>query len=90
MDGIKTSNHYSNLEWVTNQENMVHAVETGLIKVGSLNPTSIFTGEEIKHIRHLRHVKKYKFKEIMNLYKKATAKETFHDICLYRTYKDIQ
>ena len=29
-DGNKTNNHYSNLEWVTNYENHLHAVELGL------------------------------------------------------------
>jgi len=31
MDGDKSNNHYTNLEWVTRSENMKHAVETGLI-----------------------------------------------------------
>ena len=29
-DGNKANNHYSNLEWVTDQENRLHAIETGL------------------------------------------------------------
>jgi hypothetical protein len=31
-DGNKLNNDYSNLEWCTHQENMIHAFQTGLIK----------------------------------------------------------
>ena len=31
IDGDKTNNHYTNLEWVTESENMIHACETGLL-----------------------------------------------------------
>lgn len=31
IDGVKTHNHYSNLEWVTRKENIRHGFRTGLI-----------------------------------------------------------
>lgn len=31
IDGIKENNHYSNLEWVTNDENQKHRAENGLV-----------------------------------------------------------
>jgi len=34
IDGVKTNNHISNLEWLTRSENCKHAVELGLNKVG--------------------------------------------------------
>lgn len=32
IDGVKTNNNVSNLEWVTNSENMLHAFAIGLAK----------------------------------------------------------
>lgn len=43
-DGVKTNNHYKNLEWVSCQENVQHAIATGLIQ-------RKFTEEEIHTIR---------------------------------------
>lgn len=33
INGIKTDDKVENLEWVTNSENMIHAVKTGLLKI---------------------------------------------------------
>ena len=50
-DGNKLNNHWWNLEWMTNQENMDHAVATGLINnLGSNNPNSAYTEDQIKQV----------------------------------------
>lgn len=50
-DGDKSNNYDWNLEWVTNQENMDHAVETGLINnLGSKNPNSVYSEAQIHQV----------------------------------------
>lgn len=46
-DGEKLHNHYTNLEWVTHEENMQHAAETGLTAIGAANGNSDFTEEDV-------------------------------------------
>jgi len=40
INGVKYDNRLENLEWVTQNENMKHAVLLGLVKQGSLSPLS--------------------------------------------------
>ena len=57
IDGNKLNNHYSNLEWVTNQENSQHAHDTGL------TPTKravIQTDENGQFIREFSSIKEAK------------------------------
>lgn len=38
IDGNKANNYITNLEWVTNRENQIHAIENGLTKVKKKKP----------------------------------------------------
>jgi hypothetical protein len=51
IDGDKSNNSASNLEWVTNQENRYHAVKTGLHIHGERCPWSKLSKEDVKFIR---------------------------------------
>lgn len=52
IDGIKTNNVVTNLEWVTGSENIKHAFAIGLsCHKGSKHPQSILTEEQVKEIR---------------------------------------
>jgi len=51
IDGVKTNNHASNLEYVTPKENLAHAVGLGLYSsVGESNPSSKLTEDEVLDI----------------------------------------
>jgi hypothetical protein len=51
IDSNKLNNHYTNLEWVTNQENRNHAVLNGLHPVGEDGYKSKLTESDVKYIR---------------------------------------
>lgn len=53
-DGNKVNNLPSNLEWVTNQENLKHASESGLVpRMGSKNSKAKLTESDVLKIRQL-------------------------------------
>lgn len=62
IDGNKENNHASNLEWVTESENMQHAVNNGLLRVSEKQKDAArkiglksrkFTDDQIRKIRKL-------------------------------------
>lgn len=61
INGIKTDNHISNLEWATDSENMRHAFATGLnyARKGEMNGHSKLTAVHVKTIRDLRATRKH-------------------------------
>ena len=64
-DGNKLNNHFTNLEWVTNAENIRHAVSTGLlINDGVNNPNNVYTEEQIHHVCKLLEDPKIKARDI--------------------------
>jgi len=87
INGIKTDNRISNIEIMSIQENISHAVLTGLrCSAGEKNPKSKITEKQIVEIRSLHKTgasyawiaKKYNVKELC-----------IYRICKYITWKNV-
>lgn len=54
IDGNKTNNHYTNLEWADRREQLVHAYKLGLKQqpTGSKSGISVLTREQVIEIRN--------------------------------------
>jgi hypothetical protein len=52
LNGIKSDNRVTNLEWSTRSNNMKHAFQKGLIRpmVGESNPTSKYSDKQVKRV----------------------------------------
>lgn len=51
IDTHKFNCHVSNLEWTNHGDNMQHATNMGLIKMGEDNPQAKLTNEQVRYIR---------------------------------------
>lgn len=86
-DGNKLNNHYTNLEWVTNSENQIHAVENGLTNPnnGDKHHNSKLTNDQVKEARNLHK------KGSTNIYLAEKFKVTptaMSNILRFKTYKN--
>lgn len=69
IDGNPLNNTLDNLEWVTQSENVLHAIKTGLFNsVGENNSQAKLTDQEVLEIRDLYKHKIYNQRELGEIY----------------------
>jgi len=69
IDGIKTNNHYSNLEWNTRQENQTHSIEVlGKHHAGEAHYNAKLTCEQVIEMRRLFATGDYSKAEIGRMF----------------------
>lgn len=86
IDGNKENNCVNNLEWVTNKENIEHAIRTGLQNnSGEHNGKAKLTQKQAEEIRKIRKEKHTPYRKIAKKYN--VSHYTIIQICKNRYYK---
>jgi hypothetical protein len=84
IDGIKTNNHYSNLEWISNEENIQHAIDTGLRKRSWAQKIN---EDDVRTIRKIYDETNLSFADIANQFNVTPS--TISSIVKYETFNNI-
>lgn len=89
IDGDKTNNTLSNLEWVTAKENVAHAFKTGLRKnIEDNNPgPHKLCSSQVKEIIELLLTKQYTHREIAEKY--GVGINAIENIKYHKTWKTL-
>lgn len=88
IDGNKSNNDISNLEYITPSENNYHAIRTGLVQVkyGDSHHNSKVNSDQVILIR-IKRMSGRTFNSLSNEY--GISSHSIADICKYRTWPHI-
>lgn len=67
IDGNPKNNSVDNLEWVTQEENMAHAVRTGLQPTGENHPMAKLNWEKVDYIRKHTELSRNEISKIFDI-----------------------
>lgn len=84
IDGVKTNNHYSNLEWISNQDNIQHSIETGLRK---RSPFQKLNEDDVRTIRQLYDETNLSLNDIGDKFN--VRESTIYSIVKYKTFFNV-
>lgn len=87
IDGDKSNNSVTNLEWCTGKENVKHSVDVGLVKRGSDRPNAKLTDEQVLLMRELRNTKKCTYYELAEMFN--ISYQSAHRVCARLTYTHL-
>lgn len=96
IDGNKQNAHYSNLEWVTNAENIEHAIKTGLFdnsfeSLRVLNKSRrLLTDENVRYIRSIYVDGSSEYGSIALANKFNVCTSTIKKVINHQAYKDVE
>ncbi len=69
IDSNRINNHFSNLEWVTNSENLHHAIRVGRMNNrGSNHGMSKLTESQVREMRRIRNEEKLTHQKIADIF----------------------
>lgn len=84
-DGNKANNCVSNLEWVTNRENSIHALNNGWMRIEEKHQFAKLTRKQVAFIKSHDEMSRKELAELFNI-----SQRTISDIRNGKTWKTVE